>query len=172
MTEVALSPGRARGARPSWPGAAARLFIAALAGYGAAHLTRFDEEGAAQAAFHLKQDDVAFAIWRARGARAEAQIAYFYRKGLGVARDETAAEEHFRAAVALDEAAAEHTTGLLYLARPTERGDYLRAREYCDLALRNGVAAALACREQASTLLSHASSGTPAFAAPARRPPS
>jgi TPR repeat protein len=126
--------------------------LAALSGYGAAHLTRVDAEATAQAAFRLGNDALALATWRAEAARIEASISFLYRRGLGIARDDTVADEHYRTAIALDEAAAAHAMGVMYLARPTGDDDISRARFFCDLAFQKGVVSARFCNERAITL--------------------
>lgn len=89
-------------------------------------------------------------------ADAQAALGYMYLNGQGVAGDDTVAADWYLRAARQQQPDAVYALGTLYLAGRGVQKDYLRAFVLCNVALAQGNARGLHCRDDAAGYLSSA----------------
>lgn len=85
--------------------------------------------------------------------KAQASLGFLYFKGLGVSHDDRAAAHWFARAADKNQPTAQFFLGTQYLFGRGVEKDSKRAYYWCDIALTNGFAAALYCRDEAANSL-------------------
>ena len=85
--------------------------------------------------------------------KAQASLGFLYFKGLGVSHDDSAAAHWFARAADKNQPTAQFFLGTQYLFGRGVGKDFSRAYYWCDIALSNGFAAALYCRDEAANSL-------------------
>ncbi len=136
---------------------AALAVVAVLASAPAGHAGAPDFD-AGLAAYNAADFERAFAKWlplAVRGdAKAQASLGYLYFRGLGVPRDGAVAARWFSRAAEQGQPTAQFFLGTLYyLGRGIER-DLVRAHLWCELALSNGLAEGLECKDEVARHMS------------------
>lgn len=110
--------------------------------------------GEGRSAYNLGEYGRAFAIWQRLALRgdpkAQSSIAYLHLRGLGVPVDHGLALAWYSEAALKGRPEALYFLGTLYLNGQGIPRDNVRAYVACELALAQGIAAGLACRDSAA----------------------